>query len=242
MHPATMLVRLGVDPKRLVTIPYGVRPHGAAPDPRDESLLVEMVRARHRGALVVACVGTIGPRKNQALLVEAAAILKRRDATPVLIVLAGEGDTTAIQAQIAADGLEGVVRVHGYTPAARRIAAAADLLVLPSQGEGQPLAVLEAFCDDVLVAASDIAELRELVEHGTTGLVFTANDAGALAEALAGAARLPAPARRAMRTRARNRVSATHTVAQMNDAHLAVYRSLPSGPASAPAPGVFSVA
>lgn len=63
--------------------------------------------------------------------------------------------------------------------------------MLPSRSEGQPLAVLEAFCDGVPVLASRIPELAELVDEGRTGWLFEPDDAGALAAALSRAAQSP---------------------------------------------------
>ncbi|MEZ5284166.1 MAG: glycosyltransferase [Vicinamibacterales bacterium] len=63
--------------------------------------------------------------------------------------------------------------------------------MLPSRSEGQPLAVLEAFCDGVPVIASRIPELDELTDSGATGWLFDPGDATALATMLSAAAHTP---------------------------------------------------
>jgi glycosyltransferase involved in cell wall biosynthesis len=226
-HSARMLASLGVAPSRITLVPYGVRSEMSEPDDRDQDTLLEMTRARHNGKFVVACVGTIGTRKNQSLLVEAIA---RLTDTPVLCVFVGDGDDQELRAAVAAHQMQDRVRVHGYSRAARRLAAGADLLVLPSQSEGQPIAVLEAFCDGTLVAVSDIPELVELVEDGLTGFTFTTGRAAALADAIAGIASMPNSTRRAVRARARARYSAHFTVSAMADHYVSIYQTLPDTP------------
>jgi glycogen(starch) synthase len=44
--------------------------------------------------------------------------------------------------------------------------------------------LLEAMAQGCLVAASDVGVHRELVEHGRTGMLFEAGQAGALADAV----------------------------------------------------------
>jgi glycosyltransferase involved in cell wall biosynthesis len=47
-----------------------------------------------------------------------------------------------------------------------------------------PLKPLEAMAQGRLVVASDVGGHRELVDHGKTGMLFRAGDAGALAQAI----------------------------------------------------------
>jgi glycosyltransferase involved in cell wall biosynthesis len=232
-HSRDLLTSLGVAPSRVNVVPYGIAQDGVELRAIDESTFVEMTRARHRGALIVACVGTVGARKNQALLVDAIARLAGR--LSIHCVIIGDGETAAIQQRIDAARLADVIRLHGYSPAARRLAASADVLVLPSQSEGQPLSILEAFCDGTLVAVSDIPELAELVDDGRTGLRFAAGDAKALADALIRFAALSNVERRAIRTRARSIYEANFTVAQMTQSYELVYGEVLRGSAEGPA-------
>jgi glycosyltransferase involved in cell wall biosynthesis len=225
-HSVDTLVSLGVAPARIAMVPYGVRQEGVALEDRDAELLVEMTRSRRHGALVIACVGTVGARKNQALLIEAIAALP---ALPLLCVFIGDGETDALRDAALRAGVADRVRVHGYSRSARRLAGAADLLVLPSRSEGQPVSVLEAFCDGTLVAVSDIPELTELVTDDL-GFRFPARDAAGLAATLATVAGLPNHTRRTIRERTRACYQARFTVEAMTREYLALYRTSITAP------------
>jgi glycosyltransferase involved in cell wall biosynthesis len=215
---------LGVSPRRIDVVPYGVGESGAELDRRDRAVVEAMTHARRSGRLVVAVVGTIGDRKNQRLLVDALATGEAPSGA--FCVFVGDGDTAGLSAAIRDAGLAEQCRVHGYSAAARRIAAAADVFVLPSRNEGQPLSVLEAFADGVLVAVSDIPELAELVDDGMTGWLFDLDDPVSLARVLTRIASMSDADASAMRGRARQVYSATFTETAMVDRYDRVYRKL----------------
>jgi len=200
VHAAREVGDLGVDASQIRVIAYGVSRDRTALVGGDAVLAAELASRRRRGALVVACVGTIGARKNQALLVDALARLDR--SLDVFAVFIGDGDAAALTKQIARAGLDARAAVRGYTAGARALARQADVLALPSASEGQPLAVLEAFADRVLVVASDIPALAELVDDERTGFLHCAGDAASLAEVISRVHRLSPAVRQAMVERA----------------------------------------
>ena len=230
-HAADQLIGLGVATRQVTVVPYGIRPLAASRDTRDDDALVEIDRARRDGAFVIACVGTIGARKNQRLLVEALAHVPKSVAIHAVFV--GDGDADGLRACAETAGVARRVQVLGYRPAARQIAALADALVLPSESEGQPLAVLEAFQDGTLVVVSDIPELTELVVDGHTGLTFPARDAVAFAETLRRLVAMPEVLREAMRSQAKAQHAHRHSTAAMaqkyEDLYAGALGTTPSG-------------
>ena len=222
-HAAEILRGLGVSGAHLRVVPYGVAEDPMEPDHRDIAVLEEIRRARKRGALVVACVGK-GPHNDQALLVEAMSRLRQTSgALSCVGVFAGDGDVDTLAASIRAQGLNGQVIVRGQTRAARLIAAEADVLMVSSRCDGQPMDVLEAFCDRTLVLASDTPELSELVTDGITGCRFAEGNAEALARVIQAIAQRPDADRRAVIERARRRYEQSHTLQGMLETYDAEY-------------------
>jgi glycosyltransferase involved in cell wall biosynthesis len=224
-HSAALLTERGVQPAQIAVVPYGVPGPGPASglSEADEAIWIAMTRARHAGRLVIACVGTLGPRKNQTLLVEALVRLTRVNP---LCVFMGDGDDRPLRQVVDHHRCGDRVRVHGYSRSARALAGGADLLVLPSRSEGQPIAILEAFSDGLLVAASDIPEFVELMDDGVTGFHFRSDDAQSLADLIARIAHLSNSARRAIRVAARDRYMARFTLGRMVERYGQLYATL----------------
>jgi glycosyltransferase involved in cell wall biosynthesis len=195
------------------------------PDHRDRAVIEEMRKARKRGALVLACVGAIDARNHQTLLVDAMARLKQlAGAAPCYGVFAGDGEVQGLSERIQSQGLAGQLVVRGFTRAARAIAAEADVLVVTSRSEGQPMEVIEAFCDRTLVLVGDTPDLSELVTDGITGCRFAEGNVESLARVLRALADRPDADRGAVVERARKRYEQSHTLRGMLDAYDAEYQ------------------
>jgi len=131
-------------------------------------------------------VGTLEPRKNVGVLLDAYARLATRSATVPRLVLAGAAVPAADAwlTRLAHPPFSGRVTHLGYVPDAERerLYAGARLLVLPSLDEGFGLPVLEAMAAGVPVVASTRGALPEVV--GDAGVLVDALDADALAAAI----------------------------------------------------------
>nr|WP_246416583.1 glycosyltransferase [Nocardioides luti] len=125
------------------------------------------------------CVARLEAPKRHDLLVEAWRTLP----DDAVLLVAGEGSgRAALERQVAAAGLGARVRLLGERHDVPLLLAAADLLVLPSDREGLPMAVLEAMAAGVPVVASAVGGLRSL-DRATLELVAPGS-AEALAAAL----------------------------------------------------------
>lgn len=208
-----LLRALGVSQDLVTVVPYGVR------DDRrrsltDEALLNDL---RRRWSFVVGCVGTIGERKNQRLIIDALAQVR---GAVVGCVFIGDGDAAGLSAYARSRGVGDRAAILGYRAEASQYLRRMDACVLASTSEGQPLTILEAFRDGVPVIAADIAELRELIEHRINGWLFNGGDARSLASVLEQAARGTA---RKVVERARELYEARHTLERMVDGYATVY-------------------
>jgi glycosyltransferase involved in cell wall biosynthesis len=101
------------------------------------------------------------------------------------LAIAGDGPLRQrIEEQIEALGLSRTVILLGHLADVERLIAASDILVLPSFREGLSNVILEAMMAGKAVIASDVGGNGELVEHGSTGLLFPSDDDVALAASL----------------------------------------------------------
>ena len=130
-------------------------------------------------------VGQWFPRKGTDTLIEAATLLHRRGLA-VRWLLAGVGcDAETLLAAWPADlrpHLEIVSRFSAAEEAA--LFTRADIFVLPSRFEGQPLALLQAMASGLCCVASRTCGQKDLIEHGHTGLLHEVGDAAELASRL----------------------------------------------------------
>jgi glycosyltransferase involved in cell wall biosynthesis len=142
--------------------------------------------ARTGPARSILCVGRLCPSKAQAVLVEAADILRGKGCDFRLLLLGGGEDLGAIRAMVQSRGLGGLVEVAGPVGHARvkEELAACDLFVLPSFAEGIPVALMEAMASGVPVISTNIAGIPELIEHGVEGILTQPSNAAQLAGAI----------------------------------------------------------
>jgi glycosyltransferase involved in cell wall biosynthesis len=168
---------LGVPAARITTTPLGA--------PR----WAEAVRARRGGdpGSTILFVGTLEPRKNLGVLLDAYARLVETSPGAPPLVLAGRPMPAAAAwlARLDTPPLAGRVRTLGYVDDAtrQRLYAEARMLVLPSVDEGFGLTALEALACGVPVVASAAGSLPEVV--GRSGLLVDPGRPDAWTAALA---------------------------------------------------------
>lgn len=173
-------------------IPNGVPTDEYAPD-ADSRLHWRAAHNIEPHATVVVHVGRFAPPKNHALLIGAFARV-RADA-PLYLLLVGGGELQEkAREQVDALGLQARVRFLGVRADVADILNAADVFVLSSRVEGNPLSVMEAMAVGLPVVSTAVGGVPELVQHGKTGLLVPSEDRDALAGALQ--ALIDDPARR----------------------------------------------
>jgi glycosyltransferase involved in cell wall biosynthesis len=64
-----------------------------------------------------------------------------------------------------------------------QVYAASDLVVLTSDNEGMPVALIEAAMQGVPAVSTDVGAVRQVVDDGTSGMLTAVGDAEALREA-----------------------------------------------------------
>ena len=111
----------------------------------------------------------------------------RRRGVVARFLLAGTGAPEAEVLAAWPAELRGAVRALPSFPAEGEAAlySQADLFVLPSFFEGQPLALLQAMAAGCCCLASDIAGNRDLIAHRRNGLLHAEGNAAELADQMA---------------------------------------------------------
>ena len=160
---------------RVVNVPNGVCVPAVRPEPPTR-------------APRVVFLGEIGERKGAFVLLEAwAKIAAEPDVLGVArLTLAGDRGTARARADAVERGVGASVEVRGWlSPTeAAELLAGADVFVLPSRSEGQPMAVLEAMAHGLCVVASDVGGIPEMLDDGGSGLLVPPDDVDALVAAL----------------------------------------------------------
>jgi glycosyltransferase involved in cell wall biosynthesis len=165
--------RLGVPASRIsICVPGVTMPSAREAEPERDGCILFL--------------GTLEPRKNLGVLLEAYARLVALSPDTPRLVLAGRitPDSESLLRHAAGGALDGRVEVPGYVDEAtkRELFRRALVFVLPSHAEGFGLPVVEAMASGVPVVVADRGALPEVV--GQAGRLVNPDDAAELAAAL----------------------------------------------------------
>nr|BFD94761.1 hypothetical protein KitaXyl93_61210 [Kitasatospora sp. Xyl93] len=145
-------------------------------DGRDDRRAARHALGLPADVLLVAWIGAIAPEKRLDLALD---VLDRLP--DVRLAVAGDGPLRETLARHPA-----AARAHflGPLPDPAPLYRAADALLLTSDSEGVPGALIEAALAGVPAVATDVGWVREVVRDGATGALVAPGDPLALAEAL----------------------------------------------------------
>ena len=164
---------------RITVIPNAVRP------------ALQAVQPESGQPVQVVFLGRIGERKGTFRVLDAwAKLAADGELGPgtdkvALLTIAGDGEVQLARDRICQLGLQGAVTLHDWLSpdAVSELLDRAQVLVLPSRAEGQPMAVLEAMARGLCIISSDVGGLEEMVGGGC-GVIVDPDDVDAIAEAL----------------------------------------------------------
>lgn len=141
---------------------------------------------RTDGPLHLLCVARLEHYKGIDVLLHAAA-KARAAGVDFRLQLAGDGsERKALMTLAQTLGLTDIVFLGALAPEAVAVALhAADLMVLPSRGEGLPVSIVEAMANGRPVLATRAGGTGEVVQDGVTGLLVDPEQPDQLAAALA---------------------------------------------------------
>jgi len=176
--------QLKIVTNRILVIPNGVdterfRPRVDARKAARQKLNVDPE------TLVVGTVGRLDPVKDHRTLFRAVELaLSQR--VPVQLVIVGDGsERVALEREVRArSSLSGRTLFVGESSDVASLMNCFDVFVLPSLAEGMSNALLEAMAVGVASVATRVGGNPELIEDGSSGLLFDAGGARALAGCL----------------------------------------------------------
>jgi glycosyltransferase involved in cell wall biosynthesis len=206
----TRLIRRGIDVERF---------SGRSPEPhlRQELGIPE-------GTTIVGTVAHIAPAKRFPPLLEALASSPR-----MVLVIAGkrvdERYASTVDGLIEDLGLGERVFRLGDVVDVPGFLNGLDIFVLPTRGEGCPVAVLEAMAAGLPTVVPDVPGARDLIEDGVTGLIVRAEDPDAMASALRRLQESPAM-RSALGQAAQDAVMRDYRIEREVEAHTRLYLEL----------------
>jgi glycosyltransferase involved in cell wall biosynthesis len=143
---------------------------------------------------VVLFVHRLSPRKGAQYLAEIAARVRQSIPGAVLLIIGGGPFEQPVRAEVAARGLETIVRMLGWVPNRELVAyyAAADVFIMPSDEEGFPRVLLEAQAVGVPFVATDVGGVLDVVTSRQAQFVVPRGDVPAFAERVVTLLRDPA--------------------------------------------------
>jgi glycosyltransferase involved in cell wall biosynthesis len=130
-------------------------------------------------------IGYLLPHKRWDRLLRAASALTRKGLRFTLDLVGGGPLKSTLEDQVRNLGIADRVRLVDHTDDIPGVLREASFTVLTSDWEGRPNAVMEAMACARAVVATDVADIRELVVHGTTGFVVAPDDESSLVRHMA---------------------------------------------------------
>lgn len=139
---------------------------------------------------VIGQFALLSPRKQQHLLIQAAATLKSVLPNLRVLIVGSAGRTEhdyeyELKASATALGLDDIVHFIPFTPRVVELYRACDANILVSNDEGFGRTIIEAGAMDIPTIGTRIGGIPELIRDGETGLLIPGDDTGAaLAESI----------------------------------------------------------
>lgn len=206
--------------QKFAVVPLGLELAQYAAAPRRTGTL----RAAHLippDAPLIGIVGRIVPIKNHALFLEMAGRVLQSQPDAYFVIVGDGEDRLAIETLADRLGLRKRVVFTGWLRDLAPVFSDLDLLVLSSDNEGTPTAIMQALAAGARVVSTAVGGVPDLLRGGAWGRLVPPGDPDALAEAVLSALRDPAP-----EPSIREAVLAEYDAGRLADSLAALYRAL----------------
>lgn len=215
---------LGYAPRQAVVIPNGFDPEVFRPD-ADDRERTRREWALPRDAVVFGLIGRYHPAKGHDVFIQAAA--KLRDRADMVFVLVGRNaapDNPGLAAALDSSGVADRFRLLGPRDDISAVLCGLDVVCMPSFYEGFPNALGEAMMAGRACIASDVSDVRTILDGN--GRIIPAGDAEALANAMMEVRDLGPVGREALGRSARRNIIRRYSLDAVAADYQARYRAL----------------
>ena len=220
------LVEFGLGSVRCQRIPNGVDLEAFRPASPEEKRALRIRLGLPEDRVLCVFAGRLTPQKDPELLLEAWATGRVGDAH---LLFVGDGPLRqSLERRIAPASEATRITFIQATPDVAPYLRAADLLALPSRGEGMSNVLLEAMACGLSVVVTDLPVNREVVgKDGRAGWLVAPGDAPGLAHAIETLEKTPT-LRRETGAAARARVQERFAIRRVAGEYLSLYAELSS--------------
>lgn len=175
------------------------------------------------GSIIVGSIGWLTDIKGHRFLVDAVADVKREFPTLHLVIVGSGDQRDALTTQAERAGIREAVHLVGHRDEVGACLAGMDCFVLPSLNEGMGRSLIEAMAAGLPVIASRVGGIPALIQDGINGLLVSAGDSRAMADALRRVFHDPQWARQ-LGEKATRSIGQDYSISSMVRAIEAVYR------------------
>lgn len=182
---------------------------------RDREAL-DLVFPAIKGKIVVLLVGGLHEHKGAFDILQVASELSPAHKASLAFILPGHGDMDRAIQFVSRHHLEENVLLAGVVSDKLKatLLCGADIFVLPSYSEGQPIAIIEAMAASLPIISTYIGSIPEIVENGCNGYLIQPGDKEQLKMYIRKLANNP-ELRATMGTKSRRRAEENHTMKRL---------------------------
>jgi glycosyltransferase involved in cell wall biosynthesis len=197
-------------------------------DTADQSAFLRQSLGLGANDFCVLNAGRLTRQKAQWTLVEAAAVLKRRQ-VHIKVLIAGEGSLKdSLMEQINQLQVQDRVKLLGFRRDIPELLAMSDVFALPSLDEGMPMILLESTARGVPAIVTGVGDIPKLIHPNETGLVIPKEDPESLADAIESLLH-DKSLRDRLADNARSRMKVMYSSQAMHQKYSEIYQDLLSG-------------
>ena len=181
---AKFALKAGVKQKKIAVVPTGINIEKFS-----KAKAIDMKSlGLEKNDFVVMYAGLVVPRKGIDVMLKVVKKLKQKN---IKLLLVGEGPSkNKFEKMAEAMGIGKNVVFAGWRKDIPQIMKSADVLILPSRGEGLPGIVMEAMASGLPVVASDIPCIPDLIQDNVSGFLCPMDDVGCFAKKVVEAKKL----------------------------------------------------